>query len=175
VLQAGAVAFSPPLTAVDRAAARLAMGNLEKVVLRFDRRCWPDNVRRLALVSDHRRFTDWVDITAHSGVTTLVAFHNPTLVDYGADRVGEALDVLRTMVGDVPDPVASCATDWTNDPFACGSYSYIPVGGSAGDMRALAGRQSPQVVFAGEHTVPEYFGTVHGAYVSGRRAAEEFR
>jgi monoamine oxidase len=151
------------------------MGNLEKVVLRFDRRCWPDNVRRLGFVSDHRRFTDWVDITAHSGVPTLVAFHNPTLVEYGSDRISEALDALRTMVGDVPDPIASHATDWTNDPFAYGSYSYIPVGGSADDMRALSGRQSPHVVLAGEHTVPEYFGTVHGAHLSGRRAADEFR
>lgn len=175
VLRAGSIAFTPPLPAVERAASRLAMGNLEKVVLRFDRRWWPDNVRRLAFVSDQRRFTDWVDITAHSGVPTLVAFHNPTLVEYGSDRIAEALDVLSAMVGEVPEPIASYATDWTNDPFARGSYSYIPVGGSADDMRALAGRQSPQVVLAGEHTVPEYFGTVHGAYLSGRRAADEFR
>ena len=175
VLQAEVVTFSPPLATVERSVSRLAMGNLEKVVLRFDRRCWPDNVRRFGLVSDHRRFTDWVDITAHSGAPTLVAFHNPTLVEYGPDRISEALDALRTIVGDVPDPSAAYATDWTNDPFAYGSYSYIPVGASAEDIRALAGRQSPQVVLAGEHTVPEYFGTVHGAHLSGRRAAEEFR
>jgi polyamine oxidase len=175
VLRVGAISITPPIPTVEHAASRLAMGNLEKVVLRFDRRCWPDNVRRLAFVSDHRRFTDWVDITAHSGVPTLVAFHNPTLVAYGADRVAEALDVLSAMVGPVPQPIAAYATDWTNDPFAQGSYSYIPVGGSADDMRSLAGRQSPRVVLAGEHTVPEYFGTVHGAYVSGLRAAAEFR
>jgi polyamine oxidase len=175
VLRAGSITFSPPLPAVERAVSRLAMGNLEKVVLRFERRFWPDNVRRLAFVSDARRFTDWVDITTHSGVPTLVAFHNPTLVDYGSDRIGEAIDVLRTMVGEVPEPIASHATDWSNDPFAYGSYSYIPVGGSADDMRTLAGRQSARVVFAGEHTVPEYFGTVHGAHLSGRHAAEEIR
>lgn len=175
VLRAGTITFTPPIATVERAASRLAMGNLEKVVLRFDRRSWPDNVRRLAFVSDDRRFTDWVDITAHSGLPTLVAFHNPMLVDYGPDRIAQALDVLSAMVGEVPEPVASYATDWTNDPFARGSYSYIPVGGSAGDMRTLSGRQSPQVVLAGEHTVAEYFGTVHGAYLSGCRAADEFR
>jgi polyamine oxidase len=126
-------------------------------------------------VSEHRRFTDWVDITAHSGVPTLVAFHNPTLTDYGPDRVAEALAVLRSMFDDVPEPVAAHATDWTNDPFSNGSYSYIPLGGSSDDMRALGGRLSPQVVLAGEHTVPEYFGTVHGAHRSGVRAVDAFR
>ena len=175
VLQAGSIRFDPPIPEIDRRAARLAMGNLEKVVLRFDRRFWPANVRRLAFVSEHRRFTDWVDITAHSGVPTLVAFHNPTLTDYGPDRVAEALAVLRSMFDDVPEPVAAHATDWTNDPFSNGSYSYIPLGGSSDDMRALGGRLSPQVVLAGEHTVPEYFGTVHGAHRSGVRAVDAFR
>jgi len=175
VLQAASIGFDPPLPDVEQRAGRLAMGNLEKVVLRFDHRFWPDNVRRLAFVSEHRRFTDWVDITAHSGAPTLVAFHNPTLAEYGPDRVAEAMTVLRAMFDDVPEPVAAHATDWTNDPFSNGSYSYIPVGGSSDDMRSLGGRHTPQVVLAGEHTVPEYFGTVHAAYVSGVRAVEAFR
>jgi len=172
VLQAGRVTFRPPIPNIERRVALLAMGNLEKVVLRFSERFWPDNVHRMSLVSDHRRFTDWVDITAHSAVPTLVAFHNPTIASYGHDRLAQALDVLRAMFPNAPDPIAAEVTDWTNDPFASGSYSYVPVGGSPDDMRALGGRQTPQVVLAGEHTVAEFFGTVHGAYLSGRRAAD---
>jgi polyamine oxidase len=175
VLQSGSIRFDPPLPDIEQWSGRLAMGNLEKVVLRFDHRFWPANVRRLAFVSEHRRFTDWVDITAHSGVPTLVAFHNPTLADYGPDRVAGAMTVLRAMFDEVPEPVAAHATDWTNDPFSNGSYSYIPLGGSSDDMHALGGRHTPQVVLAGEHTVPEYFGTVHAAYVSGVRAVDAFR
>jgi monoamine oxidase len=70
--------------------------------------------------------------------------------------------------------VAAHATDWLGDAFALGSYSYIPIEGSADDMLAIAGRWSPRLVFAGEHTVPEYFGTVHGAHLSGLRAAAAF-
>lgn len=172
VLQSGTVTFDPPIPNIEQRIGRLAMGNLEKVVLRFSDRWWPDNVRRMSLVSEHRRFTDWVDITAHSGAPTLVAFHNPTIAGYGDDRIAQALEVLRAMFPDAPDPIAARATDWSNDPFAHGSYSYVPVGGSPDDMRALGGRQTPQVVLAGEHTVPEFFGTVHGAYLSGRRAAD---
>jgi len=174
VLAAGSVEFDPPLPVLDEHVGRLAMGSLEKVVLRFGERWWPANVRRMLLVSDHRRFCSWVDVTAHSGVPTLVAFHNPRNADSGPPerRTELALDALREMFGTpVPDPVAAHATDWLHDPFALGSYSYIPVGGSAADMTALGGRWSAQLVFAGEHTVPEYFGTVHGAHLSGLRAA----
>ena len=179
VLAAHAIAFDPPLPELDRHVARLAMGSLEKVVLRFDRRFWPANVRRMQYVSEHRRFSDWVDISAHTGTPTLVAFHNPRNADAGApeERVAAALDVLRVLLGPdvtVPAPVAAHATDWLGDDFARGSYSYIPIEGSADDMLAIAGRWSERLVFAGEHTVPEYFGTVHGAHLSGVRAAAAF-
>lgn len=175
VLAARTVEFDPPIPDVDEHVGRLAMGSLEKVVLRFGERWWPDNVRRLLHVSDHRRFSSWVDITAHSGVPTLVAFHNPLNADSGPpERQPDlALESLRATFGvQVPDPVAVHATDWLHDPFSLGSYSYIPVGGSGADMTALGGRWSPRLVFAGEHTVPEYFGTVHAAHLSGLRAAE---
>jgi monoamine oxidase len=87
------------------------------------------------------------------------------------ERAEIALDVLRTMIPDAPDPIAVHLTDWTNDPLALGSYSYVPVGGGPDDMRQLAAPASDRLFFAGEHTVPEAFGTVHGAYMSGRRAA----
>ena len=166
VLAAHSITFDPPMPEFDERVARLAMGSLEKVVLRFDHRFWPDNVRRMHYVSEHRRFSDWVDISAHSGVPTLVAFHNPRNADVGSvdERIAGALEVLRIILGpdvQVPVPVAAHATDWMADPFALGSYSYIPIGGSADDMLAIGGRWSDRIVVAGEHTVPEYFGTVH--------------
>ncbi len=59
-----------------------------------------------------------------------------------------------------------------SDPLSVGSYSFIPVGASAADMDALAQPVSEHLTLAGEHTVAAYFGTVHGAYVSGLRAAD---
>jgi monoamine oxidase len=107
-----------------------------------------------------------------------VAFHNPRIDDdfdqWGPDeRVRAALDVLASMVDDLPDPVAATATDWRNDPWSLGSYSYIPLGGASSDMTMLGTPGSDRLLFAGEHTVPEYFGTVHAAYVSGRSAAQQ--
>jgi polyamine oxidase len=39
-------------------------------------------------------------------------------------------------------------------------------------MKALAEPVNDRLAFAGEATVPEFFGTVHGAYQSGVREAE---
>ena len=81
----------------------------------------------------------------------------------------------------VPEPVASIVTRWAADPFALGSYSFIGLGGSNADRRALAapvsdGSPHPKgnrLFLAGEATSAEYASTVHGAYLSGRRAARD--
>ncbi len=176
VLKSGGIVFDPPLPQ-RRSVDRLAMANLEKVVFRFDRPVWPRRRRRATFVAPDRRFPTWADMGDHAGAPTLVTLYNPTVTDWIAarrpeDRIEPALEVLRAMTPDAPDPVAAIATDWSDDPLSLGSYSYIPVGASAGDMRALARPASDHLALAGEHTVAAYFGTVHGAHVSGLRAAD---
>lgn len=62
-------------------------------------------------------------------------------------------------------------TRWRDDPFARGSYTYLPVGASPDDMRVLAAPVGERLLFAGESTVPEYYGTVHAALLSVLREA----
>ena len=75
------------------------------------------------------------------------------------------------MFGPVPEPKEALVTDWSGDPWARGSYSYIPVGADADDMRSIAEPVSDRLLFAGEATVPESYGTVQAAFTSGLRAA----
>ena len=134
VLKTGALSFDPPLGADHlEAVERLAMGTLEKIALRFPERFWAESIRQITHVSDDRAFPDWVDFSRHVGSPTLVAFHNPSVTPGLAElpaeqRVGLALDVLRKMFGPVPDPDEALVTDWTRDPWALGSYSYVPIG-----------------------------------------------
>jgi len=178
VLQRRTISFRPSIPGHEAAADRLAMANLEKAVFRFGERFWPEASRRMTFVSDDHRFPTWIDTTHHAGHPTLIAFYNP-LVTPGMlelsldERAAEALDVLRTMIPGAPDPIGVHMTDWTNDPLANGSYSYVPVGGTRADMQQLARPGSGGLFFAGEHTVPASFGTVHGAYRSGLRASAE--
>lgn len=160
----------PVLAAIDR----LELSTVEKIVLRYRDRWWPEGVRRLVHVSAAHHFPAWVDVSSHVGSPTLVGFFNPgttPLPPGPGERLDLARATLATMLGENPNPVAALVTDWRNDPYAGGAYSYFPVGAGPRDMRAFTLLDGP-LVFAGEHTVPEYHGTVHAAFVSGRRAAE---
>jgi len=86
-------------------------------------------------------------------------------------------------------PFSVRRTAWGTDPLFRGSYSYCPAAAAAAEMDALAapvapsarpdpdpadpgagagGAALPRVLFAGEATHRQFFGTVHGAYFSVR-------
>jgi monoamine oxidase len=84
------------------------------------------------------------------------------------------MQALRSMFGRaIPDPVDAQITRWASDPLAFGSYSFNALGATP-DMRDdLARPVDGRIFFAGEATERDYFATVHGAYLSGLRAAEQ--
>src|SRR5688500_16169085 len=86
----------------------------------------------------------------------------------GCASGGEA---ARPAAGPVPDPDGFVVTRWRADPFARGSYSYLAVGSSPADRRALATPVGDRLFFAGEATSVDQPATVPGAYVSGQAAA----
>ncbi len=53
------------------------------------------------------------------------------------------------------------------------SYTYIKAGSSSDDCDTLTGSVNSKLFFAGEHTNFDFIGTVHGAYISGQRAAQQ--
>jgi monoamine oxidase len=63
--------------------------------------------------------------------------------------------------------------DWQNDQFSCGAYSYVLAGGVKA-QEDLARPLCRTLFFAGEATQSDgHHATVHGAFASGRRAADE--
>lgn len=178
VLRAGSVVFDPMFPdSHSGAVERLAMGTLEKVVFRFAEQFWPDALWEISYLTEDRSFPAWFDFSRHVGAPSLIALYNPyTAKSLGGlpsgERVAPALAALRTMFGDVPAPEETLASDWTADPFALGSYSYVPVGASPDDMRRLGEPLSDRLILCGEATVPEHHGTVQAAFLSGLRAAE---
>jgi len=73
----------------------------------------------------------------------------------------------------IPVPIKIIHTSWANDPLSFGTYSFIPMTGSSSDMDELAKPIYDKLFFAGEATSKRYYGTVHGAYISGYTAAQE--
>ncbi len=187
VLKRGAIAFSPALPErKQQAINRLDMGNLEKVVLRFDRAFWEDEQDFSVLgwvapdtPSRDGEFPEFFNLTEHTGKPTLVALYGGRYAratqgqQTDAQIVANALNALEdALETPIPTPVSTYVTHWTTDPWFGGSYSYLPVGASPDDMEALAAPVEGRVLFAGEATIAEYYQTVHGAMLSGMREAE---
>lgn len=186
VLQSNAIAFDPPLPAWKREAiARLDMGNLEKVVLRFEEVFWDDFRGEAGVYIDADepgRMPTFVDFTEFAGAPTLVCIYGGAYsrkVQAAAtdeQLVAEALATLEGLLGEKPaKPTATAVTRWTADPYAGGSYSYVPVGGSFEDHDVLASPVAHRVLFAGEHTYRRQPATVHGAMASGVREAQRLK
>lgn len=78
----------------------------------------------------------------------------------------------------LPAPVEYIVTRWDQDPYALGSYSYMPCGSSwqmIDDLAAPEPRNSecPYLFFAGEHCSDLGWQCVHGALETGIRAARD--
>jgi len=71
--------------------------------------------------------------------------------------------------------VEGCAVHrWTTDPWTRGAYSFFPPGSGPEDRKALAAPVDGRLFFAGEATDRTgESATIHGAILSGERAAEE--
>lgn len=70
-------------------------------------------------------------------------------------------------------PKGYLRTNWSQDPFSLGSYSYIPKGVRRSDIKALNKGVNNKLYFAGEAIHPDYNSTVHAAYESGLSAADK--
>lgn len=173
VLKAGTIAFDPPLPEPKRRAIeRLGFGVLNKVALTFSEPFWPQSTDMFGLVGSRQPVTDLLNGLTFAGTPLLVGFRGGQ-----AARSREALsdkDVIGEVLAamDAPAPTGGLVTRWAADPYARGSYSFLAVGASPDDQRALAEPVRGRLLFAGEATHDEFFATVHGAYLSGVREAE---
>ncbi|ODV81117.1 corticosteroid-binding protein [Suhomyces tanzawaensis NRRL Y-17324] len=79
----------------------------------------------------------------------------------------------------VSAPINTITTDWTQNPYIRGSYSALHVDDDPSDLIIQlsgefdgCGLHENYIRFAGEHTILDGAGCVHGAYASGLREAE---
>lgn len=183
VLQSGQVQFDPPLpSGKQQAIAKLGMGVLNKCFLRFPSAFWDtqtDWLNYIPVNSRNGHWAEWVSLARPTGQPVLLGFNAATFGTQieswsDAEIVADAMRTLKIMFGNhIPDPVDSQITRWAADPYARGSYSYNKLGSTPGMRDDLASRVGPSLYFAGEASDKKYFQTVHGAFLSGQRAADE--
>ncbi|KAK7743676.1 hypothetical protein SLS62_010508 [Diatrype stigma] len=195
VLKYNSVEFDPPLPSWKTdAVERLGYGILNKIILVYRDAFWDksrdifgvlrtplsrDSLKQTEYTSQRGRCFQWFDVSNMSGIPVLLGL---MAGDAGFDTehskndelVEEATDVLRSIYGaKVPQqPVHSIITRWGSDKFSRGSYSSAGPDMKPDDYQTMA-RSVGNLFFAGEHTIETHPATVHGAYLSGLRAASE--
>ncbi|PDW04661.1 flavin monoamine oxidase family protein [Candidatus Viridilinea mediisalina] len=181
VLQSNSVRFTPELPSAKRQAlAALGMGVLNKCYLRFNQAFWPHDIDWLGHVSaQHGVWNEWVSFQRVAQMPILLGFN---AADHGLEIeawsdqqiVASAIETLRIIFGaGTPQPSAYQITRWATDPFARGAYSYNALGSTPSMRDTLAMPVDAKLFFAGEASHSAYFGTTHGAYLSGLRVAEQ--
>uniref|UniRef100_A0A3Q3WLC8 Lysine-specific histone demethylase n=1 Tax=Mola mola TaxID=94237 RepID=A0A3Q3WLC8_MOLML len=190
--QPPAVQFVPPLPEWKTSAIqRMGFGNLNKVVLCFDRVFWDPSVNLFGHVgsttaSRGELFLFW-NLYKAPILLALMAGEAAGIMENISDDVivGRCLAILKGIFGGsaVPQPKETVVTRWRADPWARGSYSYVAAGSSGNDYDLMAqpitpgpaipgaSQPVPRLFFAGEHTIRNYPATVHGALLSGLREA----
>lgn len=178
VLQSGKIAFNPSLPRTKREAIRkMRMGVFNKVFLKFDTVFWDEEFEMIGYMGG-----DWpeiINLQKILGKPLLLAFsagaagaRNESRTD--AELAADLMACLRKMYGEkIPEPAGFQVTRWNSDPFSLGSYSYIPVGSKQGMRKTIGLPVENRVFFAGEVTSQFFPATVHGAFLSGVRAAYE--
>lgn len=194
VLKHGNVEFNPPLPSSKAGAiSRLGYGILNKIILVYSEAFWDTSkdifgclrtptsrhsIKQTEYSSQRGRCFQWFNVSNTSGIPVLIGL---MAGDAGFDTehskndelVAEATEVLRSVYGGkVPQPVHSIVTRWGSDKFARGSYSSAGPSMRPDDYQTMA-KAVGNLFFAGEHTTETHPATVHGAYLSGLRAASE--
>lgn len=150
--QENCVQFEPPLPDwKQQAIQRLGFGNLNKVVLCFDRIFWDPTTNLFGHVgsttaSRGELFLFW-SISASPVLLALVAGQSAAIMENVSDDVivGRCIAVLKSIFGNgaVPQPKETVVTRWRADAWARGSYSFVSVGSSGSDYDLLAAPVTP--------------------------------
>jgi monoamine oxidase len=179
VLKKGAVEFSPPLPDWKQEAIDiLGAGKVDKVILRFSERFWPEDLGELT--TDKTLQVWWQPgwgradappiLTANTGGLSgacLSEIGAQAAIDLGLNELSDLFgqDVHRYFE-------TGLFTGWGSDPYSLMGYSYVPPG-AAGYRADLAESVEDVLFFAGEATNVSRPASVHGAIESGLRAAKE--
>ncbi|KAL9058816.1 MAG: hypothetical protein Q9162_001540 [Coniocarpon cinnabarinum] len=180
------VSFDPSFPSWKQSAiASFGMGIYTKFFLQFEptEQFWDQNTQFFLYASPTTRgyYPVWQSLAApgfieNSGilfVTVVDAESRRVEAQDDAKTLSEVLQVLRQMFGreNVPQPKAFMYPRWGQMPWAYGSYSNWPTGVTLRQHQNLRANVGA-LWLAGEHTHPEYYGFLQGAYFEGQRVAE---
>lgn len=184
VLRSGGVRFVPPLPESKQwALARMEMGPVLKLLLRFEERFWPRWMEKLECGTGAISLYWSVFRGVDAAPPVLMAYcTGPRAAKLSAvseqEAVGIAISDLERLFPKA-DPRRALVTcrriDWSRDPFAGGGYTFLRPG-ARGARACLRAADTGVLFWAGAATEQQPIAEiVEAAYRSGLRAAAEVR
>jgi len=179
VIAGGGLAFDPALPEpVLQAIHDLPAGLVDKVGLRFRKSPLADVAGCVLPRGDDAAAATRVLVPPGAGNFCVVEIAGAAAIELEA--AGEAaqidytLSALKDLFGNgvARDFDRGSATRWLADPWSRGAHS-CALPGRFGAREVLARPVQAQLLFAGEHAAPAWAGTLHGAWLSGTRAAAQ--
>lgn len=184
VLKKGAIKFSPrlPKEKTD-AIERIGFGNVCKVLIVFKKSPTASKEHYFGVTTDNPvergLFTFYLNLYGLAGIPALMTFGlggNADMAESMPEEQAKLLIAKRISCFAekeiLPSEFSIYRTNWRNKDTAFGTYSYVHVNTKEGDWEEMA---KPVFdcgwYFCGEHTTQRYRGSVHGAYISGDKAA----
>jgi len=178
VLARNQIVFTPALPiALEQAAHDLPLGLLDKVAMLLEPGALPTARNESVFLADAAPdvFGLHTRLWGSNAVLGYVSGAYAHALELEGERamIAAAVDQLAAIFGnDIRAAVRTAvATRWAHEPWTYGSYSHC-VPGRFGARARLTEPVGERVFFAGEHTEQSAYGTVHGAWMSGERAAQ---
>ena len=180
VLKSNQITFSPELSVAKKnAIQKMSFGILEKFIVEFTEVFW-DNYNLMRIlnypVSPFNWFVNFYKVAGKKTLIFLIGGNAEGLDIYNTpkDKLEQMLvNLLKSIFPNKNVQVSkSIITNWKNDPFSLGAYTSYGIGADPSMVKELARREG-NILFAGEHTDQAKIQTVRGAYLSGKRAAQE--
>lgn len=179
VIAGGGLTFDPALPeSVLQACHDLPAGVVDKVALRFRRTPLEELAGYLVPADEAASAPLRILVPPDSGNFCVAEIGGAAAVELEAAgeqaQIDFALAALKDLLGSgvARDFDKGAATRWLVDPWSRGSHSHA-VPGRFRTRDVLARPVQAQLLFAGEHTATVGAGSVHGAWLSGLRAARE--
>lgn len=188
--------FSPNLPAYKMDAIRtLGFGHMNNLFLYFPHPLWLKDDGDLMFAWDPEEYKgvdSWI-----KGLTSLKVDDSNNQV-YSGVVAGKEAALMETLNGEqikddiqkllqrflgnasIPKPSTILRSQWSTDAFTKGAFTYISTDSGLDQIKCLAdpipdpcNSGIPILFFAGEHTSPEKYATVHGARDTGIREADK--
>lgn len=178
LLKQNVIEFSPKLPDTKvQAINRLGMGMFNKIVMEFHNVFWNTDMPYMAAVDGSKDFFGIINYHKMTGKPFLIA---AATRDFAIQLESQNIESIKRYWQEYfhkkfkhtdIDFKTIHVTNWYNDEYSQGSYSFIPVGASTKDMDILA-EPVGNICFAGEATNSRHYTSMHAAHLSGIREAK---